>query len=124
MTDAAQPSTTIERADFDPHEVETWIFDLDNTLYPASCNLFSQVDARMSAFIQGLLSLEPVEARRVQKQYFREHGTTLRGLMDHHKVDPDAFLDYVHDIDFSVIPHAPGLEAALARPWKSPPRCG
>lgn len=115
MTDAVQPSTRIERADFDPHEVETWIFDLDNTLYPASCDLFAQVDARMSAFIQDLLSLEPGEARRVQKQYFREHGTTLRGLMDHHQVDPEAFLHYVHDIDFSVVPHAPGLEAALAR---------
>jgi putative hydrolase of the HAD superfamily len=69
----------------------------------------------MSAFIQDLLSLEPGEARRVQKQYFREHGTTLRGLMDHHQVDPEAFLHYVHDIDFSVVPHAPGLEAALAR---------
>ncbi len=99
----------------DPEAVETWIFDLDNTLYPASCNLFSQVDARMSAFIQELLSLEPGAARRVQKQFFREHGTTLRGLMDHHQVDPEAFLDYVHDIDFSVIPHAPGLEAALSR---------
>jgi hypothetical protein len=94
MTDAVQPSTRIERADFDPHEVETWIFDLDNTLYPASCDLFAQVDARMSAFIQDLLSLEPGEARRVQKQYFREHGTTLRGLMDHHQVDPEAFLHY------------------------------
>jgi len=115
MTNAVQPGQMIERANFDPHEVETWIFDLDNTLYPASCNLFSQVDARMSAFIQDLLSLEPGAARRVQKQYFREHGTTLRGLMDHHEVDPEAFLDYVHDIDFSVIPQAPDLEAALAR---------
>lgn len=51
MTDAVQPSTGIERADFDPHEVETWIFDLDNTLYPASCDLFAQVDARMLSLI-------------------------------------------------------------------------
>ncbi len=106
---------TARPADFDPHEVETWIFDLDNTLYPASCNLFAQVDARMSAFIQDLLSLGPGEARRIQKGYFREHGTTLRGLMDHHQVEPEAFLAYVHDIDFSVVPAAPGLEAALAR---------
>jgi len=115
MPDRDQPAGVIERLDFDPHEVETWIFDLDNTLYPASCNLFAQVDARMSGFIQELLALDPVEARRVQKLYFREHGTTLRGLMNHHQVDPRAFLDYVHDIDFSVIPQAPGLEAALAR---------
>jgi len=103
------------RAAFDPHEVDVWIFDLDNTLYPASCNLFAQVDARMSAFIQDLLSLAPEEARRVQKRYFRDHGTTLRGLMTHHRVDPEAFLAFVHDIDFSVVPAAPGLEAALTR---------
>ncbi|MDX1575376.1 MAG: pyrimidine 5'-nucleotidase [Kiloniellales bacterium] len=115
MSDANQPAQPIASAAFDPHEVEVWIFDLDNTLYPASCNLFDQVDARMSAFIQEILSLEPLEARRVQKQYFREHGTTLRGLMDRHEVDPAAFLDYVHDIDFSVIPQSPGLEAVLAR---------
>ena len=115
MSGANQPGKAVGPAEIDPDRVETWIFDLDNTLYPASCNLFSQVDARMSAFIQDLLSLEPGDARRVQKRYFREHGTTLRGLMDHHQVDPEAFLDYVHDIDFSVIPHAPGLEAALSR---------
>jgi putative hydrolase of the HAD superfamily len=115
MQSPAQPGQAIAPTEIDPQDVETWIFDLDNTLYPASCNLFAQVDARMGAFIQDLLSLEPVEARRVQKRYFREHGTTLRGLMDHHEVEPEAFLDYVHDIDFSVIPEAPGLEAALAR---------
>jgi putative hydrolase of the HAD superfamily len=115
MSDRIWQHDARENASFDPHDVETWIFDLDNTLYPASCNLFAQVDARMGAFIQDLLSLEPLEARRVQKRYFREHGTTLRGLMDHHQVEPEAFLDYVHDIDFSVIPQAPGLEAALAR---------
>lgn len=115
MSEAGQPTAAIERADFDPHRVEAWIFDLDNTLYPASCNLFAQVDARMSAFIQDLLSLGPGEARRIQKSYFREHGTTLRGLMDHHQVEPEAFLAYVHDIDFSVIPEAADLEAALAR---------
>ena len=115
MTTRDQPAGAIDPATFDPGRVEAWIFDLDNTLYPASCNLFAQVDARMGAFIQDLLSLGPGEAREVQKRYFREHGTTLRGLMDHHQVDPEAFLAYVHDIDFSVIPEAPGLEAALAR---------
>jgi len=115
MSDTDRQADATARADFDPHEVDAWIFDLDNTLYPASCNLFAQVDARMSAFIQDLLSLEPEDARRVQKRYFRDHGTTLRGLMTHHRVDPEAFLAFVHDIDFSVVPAAPGLEAALAR---------
>ena len=115
MSELDRSANAVTRADFDPHAVEVWIFDLDNTLYPASCNLFAQVDARMSAFIQDLLSLEPEEARRVQKRYFVEHGTTLRGLMTHHRVDPEAFLAFVHDIDFSVVPAAPGLEAALTR---------
>ncbi|MEE8334736.1 MAG: pyrimidine 5'-nucleotidase [Alphaproteobacteria bacterium] len=106
------PSAT--RPAIDPGQVETWIFDLDNTLYPASCNLFAQVDRLMGRFIQELLSLGPEEARRLQKRYFREHGTTLRGLMNHHDVDPEAFLDFVHRIDFSVIEPSPALDAALA----------
>lgn len=106
------PSAT--RPAIDPGQVETWIFDLDNTLYPASCNLFAQVDRLMGMFIQELLSLGPEEARRLQKRYFREHGTTLRGLMNHHDVDPEAFLDFVHRIDFSVIEPSPALDAALA----------
>ncbi len=97
----------------DPTSVETWIFDLDNTLYPASCDLFSQVDRRMCAFIQDLLDLGEADARRVQKRYFHEHGTTLRGLMDNHGVEPDTFLSFVHRIDFSPVPPAPALSEAL-----------
>ena len=101
--------------DFDPAAVETWIFDLDNTLYPASCNLFAQVDQRMGEFIAELLSIELAEARALQKRYFREHGTTLRGLMDRHGVAPGAFLDFVHDVDMTVVPPSPRLDAALGR---------
>ena len=78
--------------------VSTWIFDLDNTLYPASCGLFDLIDERMGAYIQRLLDCDPVEARRVQKAHFHEHGTTLAGLMKHHGVDPHEFLADVHDI--------------------------
>lgn len=95
--------------------VAVWIFDLDNTLYPASCNLFDQIDRRMMAFVQELLGLGPEEARALQKRYFREHGTTLRGLMDNHGLDPAAFLDYVHAIDHSPVPSSPRLARALAR---------
>ena len=93
--------------------VDTWIFDLDNTLYPASAKLFDQIDVRMKSFIQSLLGVAPDEARHVQKRYFYDHGTTLRGLMRLHDVDPHAFLDFVHDIDMSVLSPAPQLEAAL-----------
>jgi len=83
--------------------ITDWVFDLDNTLYPASADLFAQIDVRMAAFIADLLGLPPEKARALQKQYFREHGTTLRGLMDSHGVAPRAFLDFVHDIDLSVL---------------------
>jgi putative hydrolase of the HAD superfamily len=94
--------------------VETWVFDLDNTLYPASCNLFDQVSRRMGSFIQETFGLDPEAARAKQKQYFHDHGTTLRGLMTVDGIDPAAFLAYVHDIDVSVLPPMPQLEAALA----------
>jgi putative hydrolase of the HAD superfamily len=92
-----------------------WIFDLDNTLYPAGCNLFAEIDRRMSAFIEELLGLDPAAARKLQKDLYYEHGTTLSGLMAEHGVAPDAFMDYVHDIDLAPVPHAPELAAAIAR---------
>ncbi len=95
-------------------EIETWIFDLDNTLYPASCRLFDQVHARMTAFIADRLKLSAEDALAVQKTYFREHGTTLRGLMTVDGIDPYDFLGYVHEIDLSCVSADPVLVAALA----------
>lgn len=95
--------------------IDTWVFDLDNTLYPAECNLFAQVDRRITAFIAEALGVDQGEARRIQKTYFSSYGTTLRGLMENHGVDPQAFLTYVHDIDLSWIAPSAALEAALAR---------
>ena len=86
-----------------------WIFDLDNTLYPAECNLFAQVDQRMGEFIANHLGVPFEYARHLQKSYYRQFGTTLAGLMRVHKMLPEPFLDYVHDIDLSVVPEAPAL---------------
>lgn len=83
--------------------IDNWIFDLDNTLYPAKADLFGLIDVKMGEFIQGLLGCDPVEAKRVQKRYFMEHGTTLSGLMHHHGTDPHEFLEYVHDISLERI---------------------
>ena len=105
--------TTAGPADF--AHVETWVFDLDNTIYPARYNLFDLVDVRIGAFIAELLGLDAVAARRLQKDYFRRHGTTLCGLMLHHGVDPDVFLEYVHDIEVDRLPPSPALDAALDR---------
>jgi putative hydrolase of the HAD superfamily len=95
-------------------EIETWIFDLDNTLYPASCRLFDQVHARMTHFIGDRLGLSPESALALQKAYFREHGTTLRGLMTVNRIDPNDFLGYVHEIDLACVPPDPVLVEALA----------
>ena len=83
--------------------IECWVFDLDNTLYPASCRLFDQVDRRIGEYVQQLLNLDPVAARALQKQYFRDHRTTLNGLMLHHKIKPEDFLAFVHQIDLSPV---------------------
>ncbi len=93
--------------------VETWVFDLDNTLYPARYRLFDQIDERMGTFIATRFCVDRQEARRIQKDYFLRYGTTLRGLMSEHGVNPDDFLDFVHDIDHSVLPADEVLAAAL-----------
>ena len=92
-----------------------WIFDLDNTLYPAACDLFLQVDRRIQQFVMDLLRLGPDQARRVQKDYFHKYGTTLNGLIQHHGIEPSVYLDYVHDIDVTPVPPSPALDAALGR---------
>jgi putative hydrolase of the HAD superfamily len=96
-------------------EVATWIFDLDNTLYPASCRLFDQVQDRMNAFIRDRLALSPEAAAELRRTYFREHGTTLRGLMLVDRIDPHEFLGFVRDIDLSCVPDNPELVAAIGR---------
>ncbi len=96
-------------------QVAAWVFDLDNTLYPASSSLFPQIDIRMRQFIAQRLGLELEEAFVLQKRYYREFGTTLRGLMLVHGLEPAAFLDHVHDIDHSVLDVAPRLDAVLSR---------
>lgn len=92
---------------------DVFVFDLDNTLYPAGSNMFAQVDKNIGAYVQSFLGLPPDEARKVQKQYLVEHGTTLSGLMAHHNIEPQHYLDAVHDIDFSPIDHDSELRAQL-----------
>lgn len=97
----------------DLRHVENWVFDLDNTLYPAECRLFAQIDARMADFIRAALNVDEDEARRLQKHYYVKYGTTLAGLMAEHRTSPDDFLAYVHDIDHSVVPRNDPLRAAI-----------
>jgi putative hydrolase of the HAD superfamily len=113
--------TPLDRAETpdSPHlpgleRIHDWIFDLDNTLYPATSNLFDQVDQRMKAFISEFLGVTPHRAFEIQKQYYHEYGTTLRGLMLNHGMEPGEFLSYVHDIDHSVLEPCSRLDAALS----------
>ena len=94
--------------------MESWVFDLDNTLYPADTAVMSQVEQRMTLYVMRLLDLDREAARRVQKTYWREYGTTLNGLMSNHDVDLGDFLDFVHDVDHSVITPNPELAGHVA----------
>lgn len=93
--------------------VDAWIFDLDNTLYSPDLRLFSQIEARMTAYVQRLLDVDAAEADRLRAHYWREHGTTLAGLMAHHGIDPEAYLAEVHDIDFTTLTPEPALAQAI-----------
>lgn len=93
--------------------VTDWVFDLDNTLYPHKTNLFSQIDVRMTAYVSELLQLPREEARKLQKELYREYGTTMNGLIVRHGIDPDDFLNKVHDIDYSWVAPDPALGAAI-----------
>jgi putative hydrolase of the HAD superfamily len=95
--------------------IETWVFDLDNTLYPHHLNLWQQVDERIRDYIVGLLKITRDEAFRLQKDYYRRYGTTLRGLMEEHALAPDDFLDIVHQIDRSPLQPNPALGAAIEK---------
>ncbi len=94
--------------------VTTWVFDLDNTLYPPAVRLFDQIEERMVAFVMDATGADRASADRLRKQWWAEHGTTLAGLMAEHGVDPEPYLVAVHDIDFSVLAPDPGLRAGIA----------
>jgi putative hydrolase of the HAD superfamily len=97
------------------HAVDTWVFDLDNTLYPHHVNLWQQVDERIRDYIAGFLKIAPADAFRVQKDYYKRYGTSMRGLMTEHGMAPDDFLDFVHQIDHSPLEPNEALGSAIAR---------
>src|SRR3979490_2771068 len=95
--------------------IDTWVFDLDNTLYTTHVNLGHQVDARIGEFVSAWLKISAEEARRVQKDYYRRYGTTMRGMMTEHGVRADDYLAYVHKIDHSPLQPNPAMGAAIAK---------
>ena len=94
-------------------DFECWVFDLDNTLYPASNGLMADVSSRMTQFVANLLGVAADEALIEQKHLFRKHGTTLRGLMEKYAVDPWSFMDFVHQVDYEQVDRSPRLAAVL-----------
>ncbi|MBV9457000.1 MAG: pyrimidine 5'-nucleotidase [Bradyrhizobium sp.] len=94
--------------------IDTWVFDLDNTLYPHHVNLWQQVDARIGEFVASWLNISRDEARVLQKDYYRRYGTTMRGMMTEHGVRADDYLAYVHKIDHSPLEPNPAMGAAIA----------
>jgi len=99
----------------DLRHVGTWLFDLDNTLYPAECEFMALVEGKMTEFVARETGLPAPEALALQKKYLHEHGTTLAGMMANHGVDPERFLEEVHDVALDRISPDPVLAAALGR---------
>ena len=95
-------------------EIETWVFDLDNTLYPPTARVYREVEQRMNEFIMAELKIELDAAQALRKRFFEAHGTTLRGLMNEYGLAPKHFLDYVHELDLTPLPRDAALAAALA----------
>jgi putative hydrolase of the HAD superfamily len=93
--------------------VETWVFDLDNTLYPPAVRLFDQIEAKMTAYVMRTLAVDADRASAMRDHYWRTHGTTLAGLMREHGLDPEPYLAEVHDIDLTGVAPAPALRAAI-----------
>ena len=95
--------------------VETWIFDLDNTLYPHNVNLWQQVDERIRDYIADFLKVTHKEAFRLQKDYYKRYGTSMRGMITEHGMRSDDFLDFVHQIDHSPLEPNPALGDAIEK---------
>ncbi len=95
-------------------EIDTWVFDLDNTLYPQTADLWPKIDARITLFMMRLFGLDALSLRALQKHYYHRYGTTLRGLMAEHDVDAVRYLEFVHDIDRSSLSQNHSLAEAIA----------
>jgi putative hydrolase of the HAD superfamily len=94
--------------------VRAWVFDLDNTLYPPSARLFDQIEVKMTDYVAKALNVSTEVADHLRDTYWKQYGTTLAGLMAEHSIDPEPYLDAVHDIDFSVLSRDDILAARIA----------
>lgn len=93
--------------------VTTWVFDLDKTLYPPEARLFDQIEVKMTDWVMARLAVDREKADHLRRHYWALYGTTLAGLMQEHDIQPGAYLEAVHDIDFSALRPDPALAAAI-----------
>jgi putative hydrolase of the HAD superfamily len=113
MSDDPANQSLTEPADGAFSHVRTWVFDLDNTLYPVTKELIAQIDKHMGSFVANFLNVDAEEARHIQKSYFRKYGLTLRGLMLHHGLDPVRYFDEMTPMDLTQVDPNPALADAL-----------
>ena len=96
-------------------KIKYWLFDLDNTLYDGATKVFEQVDKKMTKFISEKLNMAARSKQKIQKNYFQEYNTTLNGMIKHHKIDADEFLEFVHDVDLSFLKRDKFLEKEIKK---------
>lgn len=105
----------LKASEMDVNKIDHWVFDLDNTLYPARFGLFDQISARITKYVQNHFDCPHDQAIDIQKSYFQDYDTTLNGMMRLQNIDPKHFLDFVHDVDFSGLENAPKLTETLKK---------
>ena len=110
-----QRSTRDERLRASFGHVTTWVFDLDNTLYPPDSGIWSMINERITLFLMDLFGLDGLSARALHQHYYLRHGTTLRGLIEENIDAAERFLEFVHDIDRSALKPDPVLAREVAR---------
>lgn len=115
MTDSPSSHSLTQRSTKGFGDTDTWVFDLDNTLYPVTETLLRHIDEHMGKFVANFLNVDATEARRVQKAYFRKYGLTLRGLMIHHGLDPARFFEEMTPMDLTQVDPNPALGEAIRR---------
>lgn len=113
MTSSSSADRSARQPDTDG--IDTWVFDLDNTLYPFSPEMSLEINALMRSFISDLLGVDDDEAHGIQKDYFRKYGLTIRGLMIHHDVDTDRYIDHMSQLDLGYIKPDPELADVIGR---------
>jgi len=111
---SSKPLMSSKMKSSDLSHIENWIFDLDNTLYPADVEFFNQIVVKMKHYVAEFLSIEPDAALTLQKEYLAEYGTTLSGMMAVHDMDPAPFLKYVHDVDLGYLDPNPALRQYIS----------